>query len=415
MAINQPTANLFLDTTYEHKDGKYPVKITIYYLGHKRRRGLPFSFTEDEWKKIHSKKLRNDKLKEAKIKLDYYVGEKFETARKKIKEPFSFERFFDNYFDKNTSQLENQNVYNLFEDYIKELQNNGQYGTSVNYRSSLNSLKRFRKKLTLSMVTVAFCKDYEQHMRKNGKSTAYTAIHLRNLRTIYNIAVVKGIADKDKYPFSQNQNDGKYQIKSGQKAKKALTTEELRALKYYVPKTPAQKKAYTFWWFSYYANGLNMKDICLLQKKNITGETVTIERAKTSRTQRVKKPIQFFLSPELKAIINEFGNTDESSDAFVFDVLKHGMTEKQVRDTVQSFNHTINQRLKVISTDLKFEKPITTIVARHSFATQLKRKGLPVALVGESLGHSSEKTTQNYLDSFKIDTLKHVANVLNDI
>ena len=144
-------------------------------------------------------------------------------------------------------------------------------------------------------------------------------------------------------------------------------------------------------------------------------ETVTIERAKTSRTQRVKKPIQFFLSPELKAIINEFGNTDKSSDAFVFDVLKHGMTEKQVRDTVQSFNHTINQRLKVISTDLKFEKHITTIVARHSFATQLKRKGLPVALVGESLGHSSEKTTQNYLDSFKIDTLKHVANVLNDI
>jgi integrase len=415
MAINQPTANLFLDTTYEHKDGKYPVKITIYYLGHKRRRGLPFSFTEDDWKKIHSKKLRNDKLKEAKIKLDYYVGEKFEAAIKKTIEPFSFERFFDNYFDKNTSQLENQNVYTLFEEYIKELQSNGQYGTSVNYRSSLNSLKRFRKKLTFSMVTVTLCKDYEHYMRKKGKSTAYTAIILRNLRTIYNLAIYKGIADKGKYPFSQNQNDGKYQIKSGLKAKKALTAEQLRALKAYEPKTPAQRKAYAFWWFSYYANGLNMKDICLLQYKDIVGETVTIERAKTVRTQRVKKPIQFFLSPELQAIINEFGNKDKTSDALVFNILKHGMTEKQIRDSVQSYNHTVNKRLEVISNDLGFEKPITTSAARHSFSTQLKRKGLPVGIVSESLGHSSEKTTQNYLDSFKIDTLKHVANVLNDI
>ena len=133
------------------------------------------------------------------------------------------------------------------------------------------------------------------------------------------------------------------------------------------------------------------------------------------RTQRVKKPIQFFLSPELQAIINEFGNKDKTSDALVFNILKHGMTEKQIRDSVQSYNHTVNKRLEVISNDLGFEKPITTSAARHSFSTQLKRKGLPVGIVSESLGHSSEKTTQNYLDSFKIDTLKHVANVLNDI
>ncbi len=271
------------------------------------------------------------------------------------------------------------------------------------------------KSVVKSMVTVAFCKAYENHMQKMGKSTAYAAINLRNLRTIFNIAITKGIAVREKYPFSQNQNDGKYQIKTEENTKKALAIEELRALKDYEPKTPAQRKAYLFWWFSYYANGLNIKDICLLKFKNIDGETVTIERAKTVRTQRVKKQIQFFLSPELQSIIDELGNEDKSPDAFVFNVLKHGITEKQIRDTVQSFTHTINQRLKVITNDLEFEKSITTIVARHSFSTQLRRKGLPVAIVSESLGHTSEKTTQNYLDSFKIDTLKHVAKVLTDI
>jgi len=415
MAIKEPTANLYFDKSYELKNGKYPVKITIYYLGHKRRRSIPFPFTKEEWKKLHSSKLRDTKLKEERIKLDHYEGGKFKAALKQVEEPFTFEKFFVVYFNKDKSQLENQNVYVLFNKYIDELRDNDQVGTAINYRTSLNSFRKLRKRLTFSQVIVAFCKAYERYMQKAGKSTAYTAMNLRNMRTIYNIAIREGIVIRDNYPFSQYPNDGKFQIKTGSNNKKALTIEELRELKNYEPKTPAQRKAYLFWWLSFYANGINVKDICLLQYKHIDGETITIERAKTAKTQRIKKSIQFFLSPEIQSIINELGNKDKSPDTYIFNVLKHGMNAKQIRDTVQSFNHTINQRLKVISNDLKFEKPITTIVARHSFSTHLKRKGMPVSVVSESLGHTSEKTTQNYLDSFKIDTLKHVANVLSDI
>ena len=44
---------------------------------------------------------------------------------------------------------------------------------------------------------------------------------------------------------------------------------------------------------------------------------------------------------------------------------------------------------------------LTTYVARHSFATVLKRSGVSTSIISESLGHSSEKTTQIYLDSFE--------------
>ena len=39
-------------------------------------------------------------------------------------------------------------------------------------------------------------------------------------------------------------------------------------------------------------------------------------------------------------------------------------------------------------------------VARHSFATILKRSGVDIALISELMGHSDLTTTQIYLDSF---------------
>jgi len=39
--------------------------------------------------------------------------------------------------------------------------------------------------------------------------------------------------------------------------------------------------------------------------------------------------------------------------------------------------------------------------SRHSFATVLKRSGVNTSIISESLGHSSEKVTQIYLDSFE--------------
>jgi integrase len=42
-----------------------------------------------------------------------------------------------------------------------------------------------------------------------------------------------------------------------------------------------------------------------------------------------------------------------------------------------------------------------TYVARHSYATVLKRAGVATSIICESLGHSSEKVTQIYLDGFE--------------
>uniref|UniRef100_UPI0027B9F0F3 tyrosine-type recombinase/integrase n=1 Tax=Dysgonomonas sp. TaxID=1891233 RepID=UPI0027B9F0F3 len=60
-----------------------------------------------------------------------------------------------------------------------------------------------------------------------------------------------------------------------------------------------------------------------------------------------------------------------------------------------------NKNLKQIGNIMNLKIPLTTYVARHSFATVLKRSGVNTSIISESLGHSSEKVTQIYLDSFE--------------
>ena len=60
----------------------------------------------------------------------------------------------------------------------------------------------------------------------------------------------------------------------------------------------------------------------------------------------------------------------------------------------------INRELKELAQELEISDNLTTYVARHSFATILKRSGVDIALISELMGHSDLTTTQIYLDSF---------------
>ena len=64
------------------------------------------------------------------------------------------------------------------------------------------------------------------------------------------------------------------------------------------------------------------------------------------------------------------------------------------------------------SVSYSIELKISSYVARHSYATVLKRAGVSTSVICESLGHSSERVTQIYLDSFENaqldDAMKHL-------
>ena len=416
MALKEPTANLFFDTRSKLKNtDKHPVQLTIYYAGFKKRYGIRKYFTKDEWKKINSPRLRDTKLKEEKIKLDYYAGEKFEDALKQVGNPFTFKKFESVYFNNDNSQLVRKDVYSLFDKVIKEREISGHVGTAQIYRSALNSFKKYRSRLNFSQINPEFLQGYEAEMKKEGKSMTYISINVRHLRAVYNIAIHDGIIKDEEYPFSQSRNDKKYKIKKGSNRNIALTTEELKKLKQYQPGSDAQKKAYLYWWFSFYGNGMNVKDICQLQYKHIKGDTVEYIRAKTKDTETLVKPIHFKVSDRISSIIDELGNQNESPEKYLFDILRHKDTPYAIRKKVQNLTRVLNTHMKKISKKLELGKVITTYTARHSFATFMYRTGSSIEEISEALGHASIETTQRYLASFNDEVLQKQSDKLEEI
>ena len=74
---------------------------------------------------------------------------------------------------------------------------------------------------------------------------------------------------------------------------------------------------------------------------------------------------------------------------------------EQIYNRVHKVLGHINKNLETLSKMAGIKTHLTTYVARHTYATVLKRSGVNIALISESLGHSDLSTTQIYLDSFE--------------
>ena len=55
--------------------------------------------------------------------------------------------------------------------------------------------------------------------------------------------------------------------------------------------------------------------------------------------------------------------------------------------------------MKKIADLVRINIPLTMYVARHSWASAAKAKGIPLSVISEGMGHDSEATTQIYLAS----------------
>lgn len=109
------------------------------------------------------------------------------------------------------------------------------------------------------------------------------------------------------------------------------------------------------------------------------------------------------LLPDAMTILNKYMKKDAGAEDYIFPVLDRNIhiTEQQQADRIQKVLKQVNRKLKIISKALNLKINLTTYVARHTFATVLKRSGVDIGIISESLGHSDLKTTQIYLDSFE--------------
>ena len=173
------------------------------------------------------------------------------------------------------------------------------------------------------------------------------------------------------------------------------------------PDTPVHH-AKNYFLFSYYCRGINFSDIAFLKWQNIEGERMNYVRKKTGEGFNMK------LVAPAQAIIDYYKQEFfQTRDGYVFPILfdRH-KTATSIDNRIDKMLKVVNKALKEIGAKCEISTPLTTYVARHSFATNMKRNGVSVSVISEALGHDSEKTTKIYLDSFENDALDSAVEML---
>ena len=200
---------------------------------------------------------------------------------------------------------------------------------------------------------------------------------------------------QDIYPF----NDFKVSKFDVRTKKRAVTKEDVKKIMSLDLSGERQymQLARDIFLFSYFGAGINFSDIALLRYRDIQDGRIRYIRKKTG------KEISFPLSDAGRDIIRKYTRPDATSADYIFPILdrKIHRTEMQRKNRIHKVIGKVNPCLAEIGRMAGLETHLTTYTARHTLATVLKRSGVNIAIISESMGHSDIATTQIYLDSFE--------------
>lgn len=390
----------------------FPIVLRITYERKRRYFDIGIDhLSVEEWEKIQIGKRLSSFL--SNTKKDLIDGEAKANAIIERMESFSFIEFKREYFG--TPRTTNNSFSGAFAEYIENLRTQGRIGTANSYQCALTSLHSFKKAIHWNDLTPGLLEDYESFMSEQGRSQNTIGIYLRSLRAVVNHGISKGILPQNNYPFGK-QSHGKYQIPSSVNTKKALTREEIDLIKNFEPpESSRMKKAKDFWLFSYYINGLNIKDIAHLKWKNIdfNDEVIRFIRKKTERANKGNQvKISAVITPFAKEVIDNYGSLDKHPDNFVFPIINPNDNAEQVHVKIHDFTRSINIGLRQLGNKLSIDKKITTYSARHSHATILLQNGASLEQIMDQFKHSSMKVTMNYVDSLTDQSRKDLSKLL---
>lgn len=294
-----------------------------------------------------------------------------------------------------SNKFQLKTVETFYKELIEEFAVDNKCGNRLIYKSSYNSLLKFTKgKLDIPFceIDIDWLKKYEKWMRSKNNRETTISLQFRTLRSAYNKAIQAKCARKSDYPFDDykiNKFDTSTQKRAIAKTEVLKFTQEVQDL----GKRQYVQLSKDIFVFSYLCGGINFTDIANLTKANIIEGRLHYIRQKTG------KKIKIGIPDEAMKIIEKYA---PESKGYIFPILdkKIHKTPLQKQNRIHKILAKVNKNLKLIAAQLGIETNMTTYVARHSFASVLKKSGVNIALISEALGHSDLATTQIYLDSF---------------
>lgn len=277
-------------------------------------------------------------------------------------------------------------LFNFMESIIVKLKQNGKIRTSENYRSTLNSFKNFRKDedVMLDCVTSELMESYEAWQKSRGIAPNTISFYTRILRAVYNRAV-----EDD---FIENRNPFRHVYTGHDKTiKRALPLAVVKKIKTLdLSLVPALDFARDMFMMSFYLRGMSFIDMAFLKKTDLKNGYVTYRRHKTGQQLIIE------WTKEMQMMLDKY---PENNSDYLLPIIRN----KEVNEhcIYRNTGYNINHNLKSIAGMVGVNIPLTLYVARHSWASIAKAKGIPISVISEGMGHDSETTTQIYLASLE--------------
>ena len=265
----------------------------------------------------------------------------------------------------------------------------GRPGTAKTYRDALSSFARFRQgtDIALDELNAEMMTLYEAWMKSRGLKRNSSSCYLRTLRTLYRKAVEMGLTT-DKGIFRH--------VFTGfaKTSKRAIPLEAIRTIR--LLRLPAGSPlifAMDMFILSIYLQGISFVDLAYLRKSDIRNGVLQYDRKKT------RQSLNIGWEPSMQAIVETYAHLTTESP-YLLPIITHA--DGTERRQYEKAEHNINRNLKKIGRIAGLRIPLTTYVARHTWATTMRDMGYDLSIVSTGLGHDSLKTTQIYLSS--IDT-----------
>ena len=377
------------------KNNESPLMLRICKDGKRKYESIGISILPSLWDFKQNKPTRKCPNKEY---IERLIAEKVKVYTDKVIEFKSQEKEFTatSLMEKVNKPVKRKTVQEVFNQYIQELESANRLRYADMYKCTMHSLIKFNKHLDIpfSDMDTIWLKRYEVWLQSQGLAINTLGTRFRHLRVIYNFAIEEKIVKSEYYPF----NSFKVSKLSQTTAKRSIQKGEILSVLNYQGQTPLECLAIDLFTFSYLAAGINFGDIARLTKDNILENRLIYIRKKT------QKQIKVSLQEQAIKLIQKYSMPD---NPYLFPILSNfHKTEQQKVNRIHKIIAKVIKSLKEIGERLNIPIDLTTYVARHSFATVLKRSGVNTSLICEALGHSSERVTQIYLDSFGNDQME---------
>ena len=290
----------------------------------------------------------------------------------------------DDVIDEFNRYAHEYSLFNFMESIIAKFKQNGKVRTSETYKSTLSSFKKFRndEDIMLDCLTSEIMEAYEAWHHKRGVAPNTISFYTRILRAVYNRAVVDDIIE-NRNPFRHVYTGVDKTVK---RALPLVLIKKIKALD--LSLNPSLDYARDMFLMSFYLRGMSFIDMAFLKKSDLKNGYITYRRRKTGQQLIIE------WTKEMQMILDKY---PENATDYLLPIIKNtGINE---RCTYRNMGYNINHNLKKIAKMVGVQIPLTLYVARHSWASAAKAKGIPLSVISEGMGHDSEATTQIYLAS----------------